>query len=106
MSDRFKNMTLGKGVLGNRGGEPVLVREFSEDTQKYIDEEIERIMAERYNHVVSLLSQKKDLLEYIANRLVEVETMESKEFYDIINAHEHCVELGANTASKDTAEEQ
>ncbi len=93
MSDRFKNMTLGKGVLGNRGGEPVLVREFSEDTQKYIDEEIERIMDERYNHVLNLLSQKKDLLDYIANRLVEVETMDAKEFYDIVNAHEHCVEL-------------
>ena len=29
MSDKYKNVTLGKGVLGNRGGEPSLVREFS-----------------------------------------------------------------------------
>ena len=43
MSDKFRNMTLGKGVLGNRGGEPNLVREFSEETQNYIDEEIARI---------------------------------------------------------------
>ena len=105
MGDRFKNMTLGKGVLGNRGGEPVLVREFSEETQKYIDEEIERIMEERYEHVLDLLSQKKDLLEYIANRLVEVETMESKEFYDIINAHEHCTELGQAFLSKEETSE-
>ena len=84
MSDRFKNMTLGKGVLGNRGGEPALVREFSEDTQKYIDDEIARIMNERYNYVIKLLKTHKDLVEVIANRLLEVETLDSKEFYSII----------------------
>lgn len=93
MSDKFKNMTLGKGVLGNRGGEPSIIREFSEDTQKFVDEEIARIMDERYNHVLSLLSGKKDLLEYIANRLLEIETMDGKEFEDIIKAEGHAREL-------------
>ncbi|MCR4822231.1 MAG: ATP-dependent zinc metalloprotease FtsH [Treponema sp.] len=99
MSDKFKNMTLGKGVLGNRGGEPNLVREFSEATQNFIDEEIARIMDERYNHVLALLRSKKDLLEYISNRLIEVETMDSKEFNDIIKAHGHCEELTSNGQS-------
>ncbi|MBR1535674.1 MAG: cell division protein FtsH, partial [Treponema sp.] len=89
MSDKFKNMTLGKGVLGNRGGEPNLVREFSEDTQKFIDEEIARIINERYEHVVNLLTEKKDLLDYISKRLMEIETMDSKEFNEIIKAHEN-----------------
>jgi len=93
MSDRFKNMTLGKGVLGNRGGEPTLVREFSEETQNYIDGEIARIMNERYEHVVKLLSEHKDLLDYIAKRLEEIETMEGKEFYDIVKGEQHCKEL-------------
>ncbi len=93
MSERFKNMTLGKGVLGNRGGEPNLVREFSEETQKYIDEEIARIIDERYNYVVGLLSEHKDLLEYISNRLLEIETMDGKEFYEIVNGAKHCAEL-------------
>ena len=100
MSDKFKNMTLGKGVLGNRGGEPNLVREFSEATQNFIDEEIARIMNERYEHVLSLLRSKKDLLEYISNRLIEVETMDSKEFNDIIKAHEHCENLVESAASQ------
>ncbi len=95
MSDRFKNMTLGKGVLGNRGGDPNLIREFSEDTQKYIDEEIARIMDERYTYVVNLLSAHKELLDYIANRLREVETMDGKEFYDIVKGEEHCAGLRA-----------
>ncbi len=93
MSDKFKNMTLGRGVLGQRGGEPNLVREFSEETQNFIDEEIARIMNERYNHVLELLRSKKDLLDYISNRLLEVETMDSKEFNEIIRAHEHCEEI-------------
>ena len=93
MSDKFKNMTLGKGVLGNRGGEPNLVREFSEQTQNFIDEEIARIMNERYEHVLKLLSEHKELLEYIANRLKEVETMDGKEFYEIVKGEQHCKEL-------------
>ena len=87
MSEKFRNMTLGKGVLGNRGGEPNLVREFSEDTQKYIDEEIARILDERYTFVRNLLAEHKDLLETIASRLLEIETMEGKEFYEIVNGN-------------------
>ncbi len=99
MSDKFKNMTLGRGVLGNRGGDANLIREFSEQSQNYIDEEIARIMDERYKYVVKLLKQHKDLLEYIANRLVEVETMDGKEFYEIVKGEQHCKELTA-TAGK------
>jgi cell division protease FtsH len=93
MSDKFKNITLGKGVLGNRGGEPSLVREFSEETQKYIDEELSRIINERYEYVLKTLTEHKDLLEYISNRLKEVETMEGKEFYDIVKGEAHCKQL-------------
>ena len=99
MSERFKNMTLGRGVLGNRGGEPNLVREFSEDTQKFIDEEIARVMDERYTIVLNLLKSKKDLLEYISKRLLEIETMEAKEFNEIIRAHEHCGEVAEAAGS-------
>lgn len=93
MSEKFKNMTLGKGVLGNSGGEPVLVREFSEETQRFIDEEIARIVNERYKHVLEIIKEHKTLAEYIANRLLEVETMDGKEFYEIVNAEKHCAEL-------------
>lgn len=96
MSDKFKNMTLGKGVLGARGGDANLIREFSEQSQNYIDEEIARIMDERYKYVVKLLKQHKELLEYIANRLVEVETMDGKEFYEIVKGEAHCKELTEN----------
>lgn len=100
MSDKFKNMTLGKGVLGNRGGDANLIREFSEESQNYIDEEIARIMDERYKYVVKLLKQHKELLEYIANRLVEVETMDGKEFYEIVKGEQHCKELSDSAGKK------
>lgn len=93
MSEKFKNMTLGRGVLGNSGSEPVLVREFSEDTQKFIDEEIARIVNERYKHVLEIIKKHKALAEYIANRLLEIETMDGNEFYEIVNAEKHCAEL-------------
>lgn len=106
MSNKFKNMTLGKGVLGNRGGEPNLVREFSEETQNYIDEEIARIMDERYNSVVKLLSKHKALLEYISNVLVEKETIDGKEFYKIVNAEKNCKVPAISNNSAKTSSKQ
>lgn len=100
MSDKYKNVTLGKGVLGNRGGEPSLVREFSEETQNYVDEEIARIMNERYDYVLKLLKKHKGLIDFIANRLMEVETIEGKEFYEIVNGESHCLELEEKAAEK------
>lgn len=102
MSDRFKNMTLGKSGQGYDSGEPQLVREYSETTQQYIDEEIARIMAGRYKAVLALLKKHKELLEYIANRLLEKETMDGKEFEEIVKAEDHCKELetAASTEQK------
>lgn len=103
MSARFKNMTLGKSGKGYASDTPELVREYSETTQQYIDEEIARIIDERYNHVLELLGSHKDLLEYIAKRLLEIETMEGKEFEDIIKGERHCLEIAAScTESADT----
>ncbi len=101
MSDKFKNMTLGKSGRGYGGmAEPELVREFSEETQKYVDNEIARIVDERYSAAVKLLKSKRDLLEVIAKRLLEVETMEGKEFQDIIQAQKRCEKLESEAKEK------
>ena len=101
MSDRFKNVTLGKSGRGYGGPqEPELVREFSEDTQKYIDDEIARVMDERYRHVIAFLKGHRDLLEYVAKRLLEKETVDGKEFEEIIKAEGHCNELTAEAGKK------
>ncbi|MBO8457977.1 MAG: ATP-dependent zinc metalloprotease FtsH [Spirochaetes bacterium] len=87
MSDKFKNVALSqKGGGYGTSAEPQLVREYSETTQLYVDEEIARVIDERYNRVKDLLTEKKSLLDYIAGRLLEKETIEEKEFNDIITA--------------------
>ncbi len=93
MSEKFKNVTLGKSGRGYGAQEPELVREFSEETQRYVDEEIARVMEERYQVVLKTLKTHHHLLEYIAQRLLEKETMEGKEFQEIIKAEDHCNEL-------------
>lgn len=100
MSKRFYNMTLGKSGKGYDSGEPQLVREYSEDTQKYIDDEIARMMAERYEHVLSILKQHKELLVCISNRLLEKETMEGKEFDELVKAESHCAQIESDAKSQ------
>ena len=100
MSDKFLNMTLGKSGKGYGGPqEPELVREFSEETQRYIDEEIARLMQNRYKHVLKILKDHRQLLEYIGNNLLEKETMDGKEFAEIVKAEIHCAQITADSSS-------
>ena len=93
MSDKFPNMTLGKGVRGYSGGEPELIREFSEETQKYIDEEIARIVNERYKNAINVLKKHKELINVVANTLLEKETIDGKTFSELVEAEKHCASL-------------
>lgn len=85
MSDKFSNVVLSQRGAGY-SAEPHLVREYSEATQQYVDDELARIMAERFNHVVDLLDKKRDIMDYIAGLLLEKEIVEEAEFYEIVNA--------------------
>lgn len=100
MSDRFQNMTLGKSGQGYNSGEPDLVREYSETTQQYIDEEIAKTLKERYEGVLELLNKHKSVLVYVANRLLEKETMEGAEFNEIVKAEGHCLEIENKTEAE------
>ncbi|MDR1786014.1 MAG: ATP-dependent zinc metalloprotease FtsH [Spirochaetaceae bacterium] len=88
MSGKFRNVALSKRGAGYGGyyQEPQLVREYAESTQQYIDEQIAKTIEERYNYCLSLLESKRDLLDYIAARLLEKETIEESEFLEIIKA--------------------
>jgi cell division protease FtsH len=82
MSERFRHVALtrrGAGMLGG-GAEAYMAREYSEETQKYVDEEIARIVAERYDYVLGLLRGKRELLDRIGERLLETETLDEAEF--------------------------
>lgn len=59
-------------------------RNFSEEIAEKIDKEIERFIKEAENNATKILKEKKDLLEKIAKVLIEKETIEKKEFEEII----------------------
>jgi len=88
MSERFANVRLPyrqeSPLLGQAGH--VVNREYSESTQQYIDEETARIIAERYQTVLSLLREQRPALESVAARLLETEVVEAAEFAELVGA--------------------
>jgi cell division protease FtsH len=91
MSGRFRNIALtqrGAGMMGAHPQEPMFHREYSEATQQYIDEEIARMMEQRYNLAKEKLGQNRPLLDKIAGLLLEKETLDEKEFKDLMGLAE------------------
>jgi cell division protease FtsH len=86
MSVKFRNVVLpvshGTPLLGEQSM-PGANREYSEATQQYIDEEITKIVNGRYKIVTDLLQSKKDLLEKVAKRLLEIEILTAVEFAEL-----------------------
>ena len=60
-----------------------MAREYSENTQTYVDEEVARIIEERYARVLKTLKEKKDTLEKITRRLLDTEVIEAQEFFNL-----------------------
>jgi cell division protease FtsH len=91
MSEKYHNMVLhtGRGAfLGEQGMQYSTQREYSEATQQYIDEQVAEILSRRYSNVKNLLGAKKQLLETIAQRLLEKESIDMKEFTEL-TAHDN-----------------
>ncbi len=87
MSERFRHVALtrrGAAMLGP--SEPYMAREYSEDTQKYVDDEIARMVAERYDRVLEMLRGERGLLDAISERLLETETLDETEFAALMAA--------------------
>jgi len=60
-------------------------RDFSEEIAADIDKEIKKIVDTQYDLAKQLLSDNKDMLEFIAKQLLEKETLDEKEFEDMMN---------------------
>jgi cell division protease FtsH len=86
MSDKFRNVVLTRHaapMLGERA-EGAMSREYSENTQSYVDEEVARVINERYDHVVHMLAEREELLRRIADQLLEREVIEDDEFRALV----------------------
>ena len=70
-------------VISRDGSGPFLpgASEVSAETQKLLDEEIRRIVAEAHDEVVALLEANRGRLDSLANELLEHETLDQDEVY-------------------------
>ncbi|MCQ2738886.1 MAG: ATP-dependent zinc metalloprotease FtsH [bacterium] len=86
MSDKMGSLAYGKEqehvFMGRNFGN---TRDFSEEIAAEIDKEVKRIVDEQYEYAKKLLSENRDMLEYIAKALLEKETLDEKEFEDLMN---------------------
>ncbi|HVP89919.1 MAG TPA: ATP-dependent zinc metalloprotease FtsH [Terriglobales bacterium] len=82
MSEKFANVVLPSQRSPMYMPEEAIPgqREYSESTQQYIDEEITRIIKGRYEKAKGLIEGKRSVVEKIAKRLLEVETLGEEEF--------------------------
>ena len=63
------------------------IKEYSEKTSGLIDTEVQRIMNESLERAREVLTKYKTVLDVIANKLIEVETLEQPEYEAILSAH-------------------
>jgi cell division protease FtsH len=81
MSGKFRNVFLPSRkqspFLGDNNYTPI--REYSESTQQYVDEEMARIIEERYQRVLSLLKENEESITRIAEKLLQVEVLDGQE---------------------------
>jgi cell division protease FtsH len=88
MSERYRNVALtkrGAGMIGP-SAEPVMAREYGEETQRYIDETVAATVAERYETARRVLGEHKDLLDTLALELLEKESVDEARFKALIAA--------------------
>uniref|UniRef100_F6Y8H4 AAA+ ATPase domain-containing protein n=1 Tax=Ciona intestinalis TaxID=7719 RepID=F6Y8H4_CIOIN len=74
--------TVGQVSFTDKGNS--LHKPFSEATAQLIDEEARRIINEAYEKTLALISEKKDLIEKLAQRLLEQEHLERQDLVEIL----------------------
>ncbi|MBF0290066.1 MAG: ATP-dependent zinc metalloprotease FtsH [SAR324 cluster bacterium] len=85
MSEEFENVVLSSHQPTFLGDGSLQSREFSEETQRYIDQTIAKMIKQRFQHVMQLLQNKEETLHAVATQLLTTETMDATEFAQIIH---------------------
>lgn len=85
MSEKMGNMAYGKDeqhiFMGRDFG---VRRDFSEEIAAEIDREVKKIVDERYAIAKELLTQNRDMLEALSKELLDKETLDEKEFVELM----------------------
>lgn len=89
MSEKMGNLTYGKSeehiFMGRDFGHN---RDFSEEIAADIDREVKKIVDERYKIAKDILSKNRDMLEYISKALLDKETLDEKDFEELMQTVE------------------
>ncbi|MBM3248107.1 MAG: ATP-dependent zinc metalloprotease FtsH [Candidatus Omnitrophica bacterium] len=85
MSEKLGNLTLGRrhGPVF-LGRDIVEEKDYSEETAKAIDQEVSKIVNEAYSFAKQLISERKDKLKIIADKLLEKEVLDGEEVKKIL----------------------
>jgi len=80
---------LGPVVFGKKEevaflGREEIYRDFSEKVAEKIDKEVEKLLKQGQERALKILKSKRNLLEKVAKRLIEKETVEKEEFERLI----------------------
>ncbi len=75
-------------------------KDYSEETAKEIDREMKQIMDKAYINVKSILTQKKEILDRVANTLLEKETIDGEALRNILQ--EYTGDYGENKPRQET----
>ena len=75
-------------------------RDYSEDTARKIDREINRLIDHAYNRAKEVLEQNLDVLHKVVELLLEKETISGKELDDLIHALRPGIELPSQKSAQ------
>ena len=85
MSEKLGNLAYGKSddrvFMGRDFGH---TRDYSEEIAAEIDTEVQRIVNEQYELAKTLLTDNRDMLDTISRKLLEMETLDEKDFVDLM----------------------
>ena len=85
MSEKLGNLAYGKSedhvFMGRDFGHQ---RDYSEEIAAEIDNEVQRIVNEQYELAKTLLLDNRDMLDTIAHKLLEMETLDEKDFVELM----------------------
>ena len=87
MSDEIGPIALESDDGRTMFGQGVNDKEYSERVSALIDSEVSKIMNEAFKKAEGILSDKRKVLDLIAFKLIEVETLEQKEYNELIRAN-------------------
>ena len=87
MSDKMGPIAFAASAQRAMFGEGVEGGEVSEEVQGQLDAEVKRIILEAHKKAEHIITMHRKALNAIAEKLVEVETLEREEFENILIAH-------------------